>query len=159
MDPHNPQNAIIESAAGLIGSQIVLGETMDSGPRTSERIQDDGTDNQLWSEVWRRNSAGEFPLSELGVNGKRAIRLADFVRLYETAMDKEIDYHDYLLQLYPDACSFVSVSLPGYSGDGRQAIVCVQSGWVVYHAAYWTYVLRRTQTGWVVEKRAFKMTE
>src|SRR5690349_1118188 len=57
---------------------------------SSESIQDDGTDNELWSDVWRRNSAGEFPLSELGVDGKRAIRLADYARLYEVALDRPV---------------------------------------------------------------------
>jgi hypothetical protein len=162
LDPRNPENAIVYEANGGPDSEIVLNEltfvpweseSQESPPQGAEKLAEKEAD----SDLARRNGGGKFPLRELGLAGRRPIRYDDLVRLDDEALEKREGFYDAFHERYPRACGWLDVSPPGYSRDGKTAIVVFTR--ISEHATFWTCTLHRSPTGWQVTHRERDFTE
>jgi hypothetical protein len=161
VDPRNPENAISYPANSVARSEVVLGEMTypdgfadceSSGQGTGRGVED-----ETRSDLARRNGGGGLPLKELGPGWRRPIRLDDLERLYERGIEAGEPFWDYFHRCHPNACGWLEVSLPGYSRDGRTAIV--RFARPSYHGEFWTYALNKNVTGWKVSRREHEMGE
>ena len=114
------------------------------------KLQNAPVMNDAWSDLLRRNE-DVFPLKQLGLGCERPIRYDDINRLVLAAMDKEEPFWDYVRRCYPNACGCVWGTLPGYSRDGKTAVVGFARP--SYHGESWTYILRKSPAGWEISKR------
>jgi hypothetical protein len=160
-DPRNPESAIGYPANSGLGSEVVLGEmTYPDDSKDREPLvegQGQNAEDEARSDLIRRNRGGGLPLDELGQGWRRPIRLDDLERLFERGIEAGEPFWDYFHQCHPKACTWLEVSMPGYSRDGRTSIVrFVRSS---YHCAFWTYVLEKTGMAWKVVRRKHEATE
>jgi hypothetical protein len=85
----------------------------------------------------RRNAEGPIPLEEFRFRDARMI-IDQLDRLRQDALDK-----------YPDGVGFVQVSLPGYSRDGKHALVAI-TGVLSNHHSGVVFALDRSSGEWRV---------
>jgi hypothetical protein len=162
MDPRNPENAITSSVNGPIGSEIVLNELTWRWsvflPREPRWEGLDGTVvDEAFSDLLRRNGGGAFPLSELALRGRWPIQYDDLNRLYIAAVDHEEPFWDYFHRCHPNARGCLWAILPGYSKDGRTAVVGFAAPHP--HGEYWTYTMHKTTKGWEITRREHDVRE
>jgi hypothetical protein len=156
MDPQNPENAIEFPAKNTSVIDVVLDEMTyawcDFAPEKPRQVERDTiVINEAWSDLERRNGKSVFPVREIGLGVSWLIRYDDLDRLCATAIDKDEPFWDYFQQCHPNASGCLWVVLPGYSRDGRTAVVAFARP--SYHGQYWKYVLHKTQKGWEVNRR------
>lgn len=155
MDPGNPENAIdFRTPDGAPCPEIVLGET--NSPRGGDSDDEDG--DGAWVDFHRRNSNVPILMAGIGLGGFQKVHYDDPSRLFEQAMDTGMAFSDYFHKQYPLACNYARVTLPGYSRDGRRAVVSLSCGWG-QHPVSWTYELELTDAGWRVKERGRHFSE
>lgn len=154
-DPKNPENAIdFRTPDGRPCPELVLAETTyrwSSNPALDEA-------DDACNDLRRRNSGGPVLIAQLGLGRTRKIRYDDPERLYEASVNAELGLREYFQKNYPRACGYAWVALPGYSRDGRKAVVFFKGGFSG-HATAWTYRLERTDRGWEVRHRDYHLGE
>ncbi len=92
---------------------------------------------QAASDLQRRNTEGPVSLSEIKPRNPQIV-VDDLHRLGLNALEK-----------YPDAVTFVKVSLPGYSADGQTALVAVSIAFD-QHGSGEVFALVRSNGQWQV---------
>ncbi len=73
----------------------------------------------------------------------------DLIRLFEN----QSQHYKAFRKAYPKAWGYVWAFLPGYSRDGKNAVVVFQSGGFGNHGENWVYLLTREGRRWVVQWR------
>ena len=155
MDPENPENAVVfRMAGGRPCPEIVVGET--TYPYLTHSPSDE--EDAMSSDLIRRNSGGPVHITGIGLGGIKRLRYDDPDHLVDASPGARMSFPEYFQKRYPLACSYVWVTLPGYSRDGRKAAVYFFGGFSS-HGQYWAYEMDRTGRGWEVRNRRYHLSE
>jgi hypothetical protein len=126
-----------------IGESFYIGYQFDGELKQQNRCVPDDTLTDL-----RRRNMGLASLSSCMFSA-RGLIVADLTEIFKS------DYTDEALEWkYPDAIAYVRVWLPGYSEDGRTAVVRFMFG-PEPHGATGSYMLVKEGDGWKVKWRFF----
>jgi hypothetical protein len=89
----------------------------------------------------------------------RDIIICDLGRLFEDAIDREKYPLDAFRKKFPTAWGFVWAYPPGYSKDGKTAVVLFEGGPNGDHGLTWVYMVARKGKRWEVQWRHLHLGE
>jgi hypothetical protein len=160
IDPENPEYDV--SARSEIQGKVLV---LDSKSFTSMRdiylpqddlnehvIQKDGQSvpEEIGADLRRRNSGESASFSDFKPRDRR-ILVRD---LDEEVGDlSEFRAREAFWTKYPDPIGYVRAYLPGYSRDGKTAVVVMDDGPSYLHPRAWTFFLERLGGRWKVKWR------
>lgn len=152
--PKNPENKIHIENVGL-GREIVIDDQMCSGDLSSIALGFESRNN--YGEDPRRIPADIQEDFKRRSNGP-ARSLRDFkpanpdilVRDLDKMFDQADDPLGAFREAYPNAWGYVWAYPPGYSGDGKSALVVFEGGPNGIHGLNWKYMLTRDRNRWLV---------
>jgi hypothetical protein len=156
LDPHVPENRdFVRNRRAP--RQVVLNlrsYSLGSGSSSPGDLDDEEQERRLTGELggdWRRrNSGGTASLGGYGPWDRRIV-LDDIDRLVG-ASDGQFDFAGRFWAKYPGSRGYVYAYRPGYSADGRTAVVLFSVG-PSPHGMTWLFLMDRTPGGWRVKWR------
>jgi hypothetical protein len=158
-DPKNPEHKYHIQNVGP-GREIVVGmQTMPGGPDDpfmdpGERSTNiDHTDRQpipaeLRADLRRRNDGKQRSLADFKPRNSNTL-----VRDIDTEFKGADDFIGRFQEKYPTAWGYVWPYRPGFSKDGRTALLIFEGGPNGVHGLNWVYLLTRDRDRWLVRWR------
>jgi hypothetical protein len=148
LDPKNPYNQTSDD--GTLLHQIIIDKSTTRRPvddiDVERLLSEHGFPTDAAADLARRNSLGSvsiagfrFERSEILINDLESMGLG-------------------ALTLYPNAKGFLRASLPGYSPDGKIAVVAL-CDFLAYHPNAWVYGLVLSNGRWDIQWRYRYMSE
>ena len=89
----------------------------------------------------------------------RDVILCDLDRLFDDALDRDEYYLNAFRKKFPTAWGFVWAYPPGYSKDGKTAVVFFEGGPNGSHGLSWVYMVARKGKRWEVLWRHLRPRE
>jgi hypothetical protein len=163
LDPSNPAYELDSAAKLLWPGEIVLNSVTTAldfiGQETVDQVAED---YRLSGDVrarWKvRNSGDVGAISEFRIEEPR-VRVANLDELDKEATARGMELWTLFESKYPNASYLFCPYLPGFSTDGKSALVTLYAGPSV-HGVVWAYYLERSrQSQWKIVWRFKKVWE
>lgn len=159
-DPKNPEYKYHIQNVGpgrgvVVGNRLMAGDPFDDrfGPLGSTSTNIDGRDRRpipadLRADVKRRNDGRKRSLAGFAPRNPEIL-----VRDLDAQFKDADDFVDAFLKAYPKTWGYVWPYRPGYSKDGRTALLVFEGGPNGDHGLNWVYVLAHGRDRWSVRWR------
>jgi hypothetical protein len=162
--PKNPEYKYAIRDGGFVGREIVVDETTIQYCSIEVTCETENIDREdarsipidIQKDIIRRQKEPARSLMDFKPANPHVI-VCDVDKLLEGVTG--IAVFDKLRKEYPAAWAYVRVNMPGYSKDGKSAVVLVEGGPNGGHGASWVYMLTKKGKPWEVQWRHFVATE
>ena len=157
-DPKSPVNENFMKNRGVAGKYIVLGPTTaghgeclsrESLPSLVDKEKGQIIPDEIADALRQRNKEQRASLKDFRTE-KAEVRLRDLYEEFKGLFGPE--FVEKFWEKYPDSWGYVYAFLPGYSKDGKTAIVIFEEG-PSPHGAQVTYLMVKTEEGWKIRWR------
>jgi hypothetical protein len=157
-DPKSPINKNFIKNRGIAGKYIVLGPTTsryygclsrESLPLLEDKEKGQTIPDEIADALRQRNKEQPASLKDFRTE-KAEIRLRDVYEEFKGSFEPE--FAGKFWEKYADSWGYVYAFLPGYSKDGKTAVVIFDDG-PSPHGAQVTYLMVKTEQGWKIRWR------